>query len=304
MRNQSMLDLEPFEEYVVFLKIEKGLSANTVSSYQRDIAQYIEYLKENEVKTWEEIDRYLLLAFFSRQKEMEKADNTIIRMFSSIRKFHQYLKQEGHTKEDPMLYVKTPKKADSLPKIVSMQQIDQLLQTPDTTKPLGIRDRAILEVMYATGLRITELIELTTNDVHLSMKLIQIVGKGNKERLIPIGDMGCKWLDYYLTTTRPKLMEKASQDTNVIFLNSRGSPLSRQGVWKNIKKLAKKAGLKKSITPHTLRHSFATHLLENGADLRVVQELLGHANVSTTQIYTHITKHRLKDVYSTYHPRA
>lgn len=299
-----MLNREPFDDYIVFLKIEKGLSANTVSSYRRDIEQYIAYLDENEIQSWEGIDRYLLLAFFNDQKKMKKADNTIIRMFSSIRKFHQYLKQEGYTQEDPMLYVKTPKKADTLPKIVSMQQIDQLLQTPDTTKPLGIRDRAILEVMYATGLRITELIELTTNDIHLSMKLIQIVGKGNKERLIPIGDMGCKWLEYYMTTTRPKLLEKAKQETAVIFLNSRGSPLSRQGVWKNIKKLAQKAGLKKSITPHTLRHSFATHLLENGADLRVVQELLGHANVSTTQIYTHITKHRLKDVYTTYHPRA
>ncbi|SFB88019.1 integrase/recombinase XerD [Alkalibacterium subtropicum] len=299
-----MINREPFDDYLVFLKIEKGLSVNTVSSYRRDIEQYISYLDGNEIQSWKEIDRYLLLAFFSDQKKMLKADNTIIRMFSSIRKFHQYLKQEGYTQEDPMLYVKTPKKADALPKIVSMQQIDQLLQAPDTTKPLGIRDRAILEVMYATGLRITELIELTTNDIHLSMKLIQIVGKGNKERLIPIGDMGCKWLDYYMTTSRPKLLEKAKQETAVIFLNSRGSPLSRQGVWKNIKKLALKAGLKKSITPHTLRHSFATHLLENGADLRVVQELLGHANVSTTQIYTHITKHRLKDVYTTYHPRA
>lgn len=299
-----MLNLEPFEDYIVFLKIEKGLSDNTVSSYHRDIRQYIDYLNDNKITAWEEIDRYLLLAYFSEQKELKKADNTIIRKFSSIRKFHQYLKQEGHAQEDPMLYVKTPKKADTLPKVVSMQQIDQLLQTPDTSKPLGIRDRAILEVMYATGLRITELIELTTNDVHISMKLIQIVGKGNKERLVPIGDMGCKWLDYYLTTTRPRLLEKASQETSVIFLNSRGKPLSRQGVWKNIKKLTQKAGLQKKITPHTLRHSFATHLLENGADLRVVQELLGHANVSTTQIYTHITKHRLKDVYSTYHPRA
>ncbi|MFO8069791.1 MAG: site-specific tyrosine recombinase XerD [Alkalibacterium sp.] len=299
-----MLNLEPFDDYIVFLKIEKGLANNTISSYQRDIGQYIDYLNKHKIKSWKEIDRYLLLDYFSEQKALKKADNTIIRMFSSVRKFHQYLKQEGYAEEDPMLYVKTPKKADSLPKIVSMQQIDQLLQTPDTTKPLGIRDRAILEVMYATGLRITELIELTTNDVHLSMKLIQIVGKGNKERLIPIGDMGCKWLDYYMTTTRPKLLEKASQETSVIFLNSRGRPLSRQGVWKKIKQLAQKAGLKKSITPHTLRHSFATHLLENGADLRVVQELLGHANVSTTQIYTHITKHRLKDVYSTYHPRA
>lgn len=299
-----MINQEPFEDYLVFLKIEKGLSINTVNSYKRDINQYIDYLNKNKIESFQVIDRYLILEYFSSQKELKKADNTIIRMFSSVRKFHQYLKQEGYTQDDPMQYVKTPKKADSLPKIVSMQQIDQLLQTPDTSKPLGIRDRAILEVMYATGLRITELIELTTNDIHLSMKLIQIVGKGNKERLIPIGEEGCKWLDYYMAQSREQLLKKSNQNTAVVFLNSRGMPLSRQGVWKNIKKLAQKAGLKKNITPHTLRHSFATHLLENGADLRIVQELLGHANVSTTQIYTHITKHRLKDVYTAYHPRA
>ncbi|GEK90964.1 site-specific tyrosine recombinase XerD [Alkalibacterium kapii] len=299
-----MIDHEPFDEYLVFLKIEKGLSSNTVSSYKRDIEQYISFLDKNKVKSFAAIDRYLILAYFGEQKKMNKADNTIIRMFSSIRKFHQYLKQEGHTEDDPMLYVKTPKKADTLPKTVSMQQIDKLLLTPDTNKPLGVRDRAILEVMYATGLRISELIELKTNDLHLSMKLIQIVGKGNKERLIPIGDEGCKWLEYYMTTSRVQLLKKTELETSVVFLNVRGKPLSRQGVWKNIKKLALKAGLSRGITPHTLRHSFATHLLENGADLRVVQELLGHANVSTTQIYTHITKHRLKDVYTTYHPRA
>lgn len=292
------------EDYLIFLKIEKGLSLNTVESYKRDIIHYINYLESYSIKDWEEIDRYILLSFFSEERQSKKSDNTIIRQFSSLRKFHQFLKQEGYTSEDPMLYVQTPKKSDTLPKIISMNQVECLLHSPDTTKPLGIRDRAIIEVLYATGLRISELIELTTEEVHLSMKLIQVVGKGNKERLIPIGEMGTYWLDYYMTHGRPHLLRKSSKDTSVIFLNSRGEPLSRQGVWKKLKQLSREAGIQSSITPHTLRHSFATHLLENGADLRVVQELLGHSNISTTQIYTHITKHRLKDVYSQYHPRA
>lgn len=299
-----MLDRTPIDDYIVFLKVEKGLAENTVDSYRRDIEHYLTFLKNNNISDWKKIDRYLLLNYFSAEKEANKADNTIIRMFSSIRKFHQFLKQENYTSEDPMLYVKTPKKAETLPKIISMDHIDQLIQTPDTSKVLGIRDRTILEVLYATGLRITELIDLTVDDVHLSMKLIQVVGKGNKERLIPIGEIGTKWLDYYLTTARPELLKKASKETSTIFLNARGTPLSRQGIWKKIKQLSREAGLSDTITPHTLRHSFATHLLENGADLRVVQELLGHSDVSTTQIYTHITKHRLKDVYSLYHPRA
>lgn len=299
-----MLNSSALEDYLVFLKIEKGLSLNTVESYKRDITHYLSYLKKYAIEDWEEIDRYILLSFFSDERKSEKSDNTIIREFSSLRKFHQFLKQEGYTSEDPMLYVQTPKKSDTLPKIISMDQVERLLNFPDTTKPLGIRDRAIIEVLYATGLRISELIELTTEEVHLSMKLIQVVGKGNKERLIPIGEMGTYWLDYYMTNARPRLLRKSERDTPVIFLNSRGAPLSRQGVWKKLKQLSREAGIQSSITPHTLRHSFATHLLENGADLRVVQELLGHSNISTTQIYTHITKHRLKDVYSQYHPRA
>lgn len=299
-----MLNKTVLEDYLVFLKIEKGLSLNTVESYERDLLHYISYLNKYSVKNWEEIDRYLLLSFFNDERQSEKSDNTIIREFSSLRKFHQFLKQEGYTQEDPMLYVQTPKKSETLPKIISMNQVERLLNSPDTTKPLGIRDRAIIEVLYATGLRISELIELTTDEIHLSMKLIQVVGKGNKERLIPIGEMGTYWLDYYMKNARPHLIKKAEKDTAIIFLNAKGSPLSRQGVWKKLKQLSREAGIQYSITPHTLRHSFATHLLENGADLRVVQELLGHSNISTTQIYTHITKHRLKDVYSKYHPRA
>ncbi|EXJ24201.1 Tyrosine recombinase XerD [Alkalibacterium sp. AK22] len=298
------LDQRPLDDYLVYLKIEKGLALNTIESYQRDLKHYITFLNSQNVGEWRHVDRYVLLAFFSEERQSAKSDNTLVRMFSSLRKFHQYLKQEGITAEDPMLFIRTPKKADTLPKIISAEQIDRLLNTPDTSQTLGIRDRAILEVLYATGLRITELVELTTDEVHLSMKLIQIVGKGNKERLVPIGEIGCQWLRYYMESARLELLKKADRETPVIFLNARGNPLTRQGVWKKIKQIKQKAGISSAITPHTLRHSFATHLLENGADLRVVQELLGHSDVSTTQIYTHITKHRLKDIYGKYHPRA
>lgn len=298
------LDQTPLDDYLVYLKIEKGLALNTVESYQRDLKHYIAYLNCQDIREWRHVDRYVLLSFFSEERKSDKSDNTLVRQFSSLRKFHQYLKQEGIASEDPMLYIRTPKKADTLPKIISAEQIERLLDTPDTTQTLGLRDRAILEVLYATGLRITELVELTTEEVHLSMNLIQIVGKGNKERLVPIGEIGCQWLSYYMETGRPKLLKKADKDTAIIFLNARGKPLTRQGVWKKIRQIKQKAGISSAITPHTLRHSFATHLLENGADLRVVQELLGHSDVSTTQIYTHITKHRLKDIYGKYHPRA
>lgn len=298
------LGKEALEEYLIFLKIERGLSKNTIESYQRDLTQYIAYLNQEKVTSWDQVDRYIILNFLEHQKNGLKSDNSLIRMISSLRRFHQFLKQENITSEDPMLYIHTPKKAQTLPKVVSTKQIDILLSIPDVSNKIGIRDRAILEVMYATGIRISELVNLKLEELHLSMNLIQTIGKGDKERILPIGEQGVKWVEYYLEYSRPKLEMKSAQTSPYVFLNPRGTQLSRQGVWKKIKKLVKLAGITQNVTPHTLRHSFATHLLENGADLRVVQELLGHSDISTTQIYTHITKHRLKEVYDTYHPRA
>lgn len=300
----EMIGQEALAEYIIYLKIERGLSANTVISYKRDIEKYLTFLTEKKITQLDEISRFEILDFLQTLRQAGAADNSIIRMVSSLRKFHQYMKRESIMSDDPMQLIDTPKKASTLPKAISPQSIEKLLEAPDTTTPLGVRDRTILELMYATGLRISELVNLKLSDLHLTMGFIQTMGKGEKERIVPLGEMASQWLDNYLNGARIYLSDKSGEESDYVFLNSRGHGLSRQGVWKKVKQLALEAGIDQNVTPHTLRHSFATHLLENGADLRMVQELLGHADISTTQIYTHITKNRLKQVYSDYHPRA
>lgn len=302
--SKENLDREPLDEYLVHLKIERDLAENSIISYQRDIEKYIQYLESENILNWNVIDRYDIVLFLQKLKEEGISNNSIIRMTSSLRQFHQYLRQEKKTDQDPMQYVETPKKAEVLPKVLSINEVDKLLQTPDTDKPIGLRDRALLEVMYATGLRISELVQLEMSELHLSMGFIQTIGKGNKERILPVGGEAINWLNEYLLDSRPIFVKRAVEESPYVFLNARGGGLSRQGVWKNLKKTVQIAGIKQNVSPHMLRHSFATHLLENGADLRIVQELLGHSDISTTQIYTHITKTRMKDIYDQYHPRA
>lgn len=294
---------EDLEEYIRYLRIERGLADNTIESYNRDLKQYLDHLAKEAIDDWHQVDRYTILSFLQHLKELKKSSATVIRMVSSLRRFHQYLKQEQRSSVDPMLHIDTPKKAQTLPKVLSMTEVEKMIETPNVDEVLGLRDRAILEVMYATGLRVSELTELKMDDLHLSLGLIQTIGKGDKERIIPIGDLAIKWIENYLKYSRIKL-EKPDKRSPYLFLNHHGRKLTRQGIWKNLKALVEKAGIEKEVTPHTLRHSFATHLLENGADLRVVQELLGHSDISTTQIYTHITKQRMAKVYKTYHPRA
>ena len=301
---EKKINQNPVEEYLMHLKIERGLADNSIESYQRDIKHYTQFLEKEKINDWNEIDRYVIVLFLQRLKESGKSSNSIIRMTSSLRQFHQYMRQEKFTTKDVMQSVDTPKKAETLPKVMSMKEVDKLLETPDTETEIGLRDRAILEVMYATGLRISELINLKMNELHLTMGFIQTIGKGNKERILPIGGMAIQYLNEYLEDSRPIFESRSAEESPYVFLNSRGKGLSRQGVWKNIKKTVQLAGIKQNVTPHMIRHSFATHLLENGADLRIVQELLGHSDISTTQIYTHITKARMKDIYKEYHPRA
>lgn len=290
-------------DYLHFLKVERGLSANTIMSYERDVKQYIAFLVQQQVNSFQEVSRYTIIDFLQYLKDEKKSSATIIRMVSSLRKFHQFLRQEQVTQDDPMQHIETPKKAQVLPKVLSLEEVETLIETPKTNTTLGLRDRAILEVMYATGLRVTELITLKQQDLHLQLGLIQTLGKGDKERIIPLGDQAIHWLELYLEKSRPQLV-KSNQAVPFVFLNHHGNGLSRQGIWKNLHAIVLEAGITKPVTPHTLRHSFATHLLENGADLRVVQELLGHADISTTQIYTHISKKRMTEVYQQYFPRA
>ncbi|WP_086347493.1 site-specific tyrosine recombinase XerD [Candidatus Enterococcus clewellii] len=294
---------EDIKEYLHYLQIERGLSLNTRKSYERDLEKYLLFLKEGKVTSWDSIDRFMVMEFLQKLHEEKSSSASVIRLISTLRGFHQFLRQERKAEHDPMQHIDSPKKAQKLPDTLSVEEVTLLIETPDISKPLGIRNRAILEVMYATGLRVSELIELKMVDLHLSIGLLQTIGKGDKERIIPLGDHAIFWIEKYLNESRPNLV-KASVDIPQLFVNHHGRSLSRQGIWKNLKQIVQEAGIQKNITPHTLRHSFATHLLENGADLRIVQELLGHADISTTQIYTHITKKRMADVYKKHFPRA
>ncbi|MCM3586438.1 site-specific tyrosine recombinase XerD [Mesobacillus maritimus] len=295
---------EHLKDFIHFLVVEKGLSKNTVVSYERDLKSYIAYLKTTEsVSDFELAQRTHIIRFLAHLKDDGKSSKTIARHIASIRAFHQFLLRERVVGHDPTVHIESPQHERTLPKVLSLQEVEVLLDAPKLVDHYGYRDKAMLELLYATGIRVSELIGLNMADVHLTMGFVRCIGKGNKERIIPIGKTASTALEEYLQQGRPKFVSKNHKD-DALFLNFHGKRLTRQGFWKILKRLANEANIKKELTPHTLRHSFATHLLENGADLRAVQEMLGHADISTTQIYTHVTKTRLKDVYSKFHPRA
>lgn len=295
---------DQIKDFMHFMIVEKGLAENTVASYKRDLHNYLRYLQKVElVSSWNEVTRFHILHFLNFLKQQGKSSKTIARHVASIRSFHQFLLREKFAVQDPTVHIETPKPERTLPKVLSVQEVEALLAAPKGDTPLHMRDAAMLELLYATGMRVSEMTGLNLDDLHLSMGFIKCIGKGDKERIIPVGRTASAALDRYLKEGRPKLVSKTTR-TDALFLNHHGARLSRQGFWKILKALAKKANIEKDITPHTLRHSFATHLIENGADLRAVQEMLGHADISTTQIYTHVSKTRLKDVYAKFHPRA
>lgn len=295
---------DQIKDFMHFMIVEKGLAENTVASYKRDLHSYLRYLQKVElVSSWNEVTRFHILHFLNFLKQQGKSSKTIARHVASIRSFHQFLLREKFAGQDPTVHIETPKPERTLPKVLSVQEVEVLLAAPKGDTPLHMRDAAMLELLYATGMRVSEMTGLNLDDLHLSMGFIKCIGKGDKERIIPVGRTASAALDRYLKEGRPKLVSKTAR-TDALFLNHHGARLSRQGFWKILKALAKKANIEKDITPHTLRHSFATHLIENGADLRAVQEMLGHADISTTQIYTHVSKTRLKDVYAKFHPRA
>lgn len=291
-------------DFIHFLTVEKGLAKNTLVSYERDLKSYMKYIiSVEQIKLWNDVSRANIVGFLATLKESGKSSRTIARHIASIRSFHQFLLREKQSEHDPSVHIDTPQRERTLPKVLSMEEVEALMDSPKSNDGFGLRDQAMLEIMYATGMRVSELINLDVNDIHSSMGFVRCVGKGNKERIIPIGQTALHAVDIYLKNGRPMLVSKKKRSDS-LFLNHHGGRLSRQGFWKILKKLAQEANIQKELTPHTLRHSFATHLLMNGADLRSVQEMLGHADISTTQIYTHITNTRLKDVYSKFHPRA
>ncbi len=288
-------------DYLHYIRIERGLSENTIKSYHQDLVQFGEYLNSEKL-VLDQVDHIVILSWLNQLRDLGKSNSSVIRMVTTLRNFFGYLVRETFVAHNPMNDVRPPKKAEHLPAVLSIEEIDRLLQAPIEDTPLGLRNRTLLEVMYATGLRVSELVNLKMSDLHLKLGLIQTLGKGDKERIIPIGEIAIDWLTRYFNESRIVLLK--DKESPYVFLNDRGNQISRQGIWKIIKKLVTTAGITKDVSPHTLRHSFATHILENGADLRIVQELLGHADISTTQIYTHISKKRLREVYDEYHPRA
>lgn len=289
--------------FIHYLTVEKGLAQNTLVAYEKDIEQFLSHLRSIGCQRIEDSTRQQIVSFMSSLRRKGSSSATINRKVASVRSFYKFLVRDQLLKEDPAEHVENPKLEKRLPHVLSSQEIERLLEAPQASTPFGQRDLAMLEVLYATGIRVTELVTLKKTDLHLQMGFLQCIGKGSKERIIPLGRKAIDALNRYILNGRHHLMKKAKK-TELLFLNHHGRPLSRQGFWKIIKKHALEAQIKKEITPHTLRHSFATHLLENGADLRAVQELLGHADISTTQIYTHVSKVRLKEIYDQAHPRA
>ena len=291
------------KEYLNVLLLEKNLSENTISSYRNDITSLINFLDSYKISDPSQIDHKLLNKFFVSLQEVGLSNTSAARYYSSIKGFFNYLFSNKYIEANPAEKVLPPKLSKSLPSVLTVEEIDSVLSRPNVKEKLGLRDKGILEVLYACGLRVSELIEMKISDLFFNEEIIRVFGKGSKERLVPIGRSAIKWTQRYLTDSRPLLMKKAKSG-NIVFLNNRGTKLSRMGLWKIVDYYVKEAGIQKEVHPHTFRHSFATHLLEGGADLRAVQEMLGHADISTTQIYTHIDRDYIKQVHKQFHPRG
>ncbi len=291
------------DKYIRHLALEKALSDNTLFAYQNDLLRYIYYLEEKKIDRVEKITPLLLQNFISQLYDVGLSSSSMARNFSAIRGFHQYLVMNNLAETDPSELLETPRLKRKLPTVLSVEEIISIIEQPDIDTALGIRDRAMLETLYGGGLRISELLNLKLNELYLDEAILRIHGKGSKERIVPIGQEAIYRLKIYLGRIRPVLASGVSSK-NVVFLNRNGRPLTRMGFWKILRKYVVQSNVNQDVHPHTFRHCFATHLLENGADLRAVQELLGHADISTTQIYTHVSQKQLSQVYKQYHPRS
>lgn len=297
----AQLREEMLREFLNYLRVVRGMAHNTVQSYRYDLTHFAGHLAAEQV-SFEEVSQTTIMDYFSRLREQGHTARTMSRYLAAIRCFYRYLLQEHVILVDPTSNLESPKQEKHLPRVLSVKEVDLLLAQPKSGTIAGLRDRAMLELMYATGMRVSELIGLNTDHLNLDRGFVRCLGKGSKERIIPVGEIAVQCNREYLNRGWVKLRKNTWE--KAIYLNLHGKRLTRQGFWKILKEYAKRGGIQKEITPHVLRHSFATHLLENGADLRVVQELLGHADVTTTQIYTHLSQRKLREVYERAHPRA
>jgi len=290
------------DQFLHYLIVEKGLSRNTIDAYSHGLTRFLNNLKENRVQEIHEVSKFHIRGFLLALRRKNLNTKSIARDLVAIRTFFRFLIQEGILESNPVEDLESPKVARTLPDILTLKEIEQILEQPDLQTLLGIRDRAMLEMLYATGMRVSELTQLPTHQVNLEGGYVIVYGKGSKERIIPLGSEALKWVAVYLKTARGSLSK--GKESPSLFVNRSGKGMSRQRFWKSLKDYGRRAGLRKRITPHLLRHSFASHLLERGADLRSVQMMLGHVDISTTQIYTHVAGGRLKKIHKQYHPRG
>jgi integrase/recombinase XerD len=290
------------ERFLDAIWMERCLSQNTLAAYRSDLSKFAAWLLQNAAGSMQQAQRQDLLDYLAEQSKSSKKPRSTARLLSCLRQFYQHALREGWVQVDPSSRIDAPKLGRPLPKSLTEEEVEALLDAPDLDTPEGLRDRTMLELLYATGLRVSELVGLRLDQVGLAQGVVRVVGKGDKERLVPLGEDAIDWLDRFLKGGRPDLLK--GQLCDEIFPTRRGAGMTRQAFWYRIKKHAQSAGIAKHLSPHTLRHAFATHLLNHGADLRVVQMLLGHSDLSTTQIYTHVAQERLKSLHATHHPRG
>jgi len=288
--------------FLTHVRVEKGLSSNTVSAYRRDLVKFAEFVRKRKLSL-KAVSRDDLVDFLAALYRQNLDSKSVARHLVTLRNFFRFAQIHEHIAEDPSVNLESPKIRRSLPGYLRLEEVERLLNQPDVKTPLGLRDRAMVEVLYSTGLRVSELIGLRVTDLDSKVGCVHCIGKGDKERIVPVGKKALAIVEKYLRDARPRIMGRAP-GSPALFVNRRGAPLSRVGVWKILSAYGRRAGMRLALTPHMLRHSFATHLLERGADLRSVQLMLGHADISTTQIYTHVVEERLKQVYKAHHPRA
>jgi integrase/recombinase XerD len=294
---------KPVSDFTTYVSLERGLAKNTLDAYRHDVEAFAMFLQERSVEGFKNATSKHISEFLKTLEQLGLSATSRARYLSTLRSFYKFLFASGAADQDITETIELPKTERHLPETLSIDDVGKMLEQPEKDEPSGIRDRAMLETMYACGLRVSELCSLKQRDVLPDAEIVRIFGKGSKERIVPIGNSALQWIDTYQKTVRPRFLKRTTAD-DILFLNQRGGAFSRMGVWKLVDKYARKANLSVHVHPHLFRHSFATHLLEGGADLRAVQEMLGHSDISTTQIYTHIDREYIREVHRSFHPRA